>query len=179
MRTLILVLRLFNVQATEHAPHINEAARRYDFDPLLIAAIIHSESRFKNKTCYRGSHGLMQIQLKGRSCKVTMATALQQKLYDPRANILRGAKIMSWWRGWWRKHHSNDGYHWLLHYNQGFGVCPRKRCSRRERIPIRTGKVGGYADRVLRVYRKLKLLEAKIRHEQVQPRIQLQPMSSS
>lgn len=179
MRTLILVLRLFNTQAVSYAPHISEAAHKYDLDPLLIAAVVHRESRFRNRTCHRGSHGLMQIQLRGRSCKATMAEAKRQKLYSPRANILRGARLMAWWRGWWRRHHKNDGYHWLLHYNQGFGKCLQKGCARKERIPIRSGKVGGYADRVLRVYEKLKRIEARIRHEQVQPRNQLQPMSSS
>jgi soluble lytic murein transglycosylase-like protein len=136
-------------------------ARRYGLDPLLVAAVIYKESRFTNRCCYRGSHGLMQIQLYengSRTCKATMAKAVRLKLYDPRTNIRRGLKLMAWWRGWWRKHHRNDGYHWLLHYNQGFGRCPKSkpRCKKRERLPVRTGKVGGYADRVLKVYRKLK-----------------------
>lgn len=140
---------------------VREEARRFGFDPLLVAAVIYRESRFKNQTCFRGSHGLMQIQLyqKGkRTCKATLAQAQTQGLYDPRTNIRRGLKLMAWWRGWWKKHHQQDGYHWLLHYNQGFGRCPegRKHCKRSERIPVRTGKVGGYADRVLKVYEKLR-----------------------
>lgn len=179
MRLLILVLRLFHPQAAQYAAHIDEAATKYDLPPLLIAAVAYRESRFRNNTCFRGSHGLMQIQLKGRSCKATRDEAKRRRLYNPRANILRGARLMAWWRGWWRKHHRHDGYHWLLHYNQGFGKCRQRGCSRKERIPIRSGKVGGYADRVLRVYSKLKRLEAKVKHEQVQPRDRVQPVPSS
>lgn len=137
---------------------IRVEAKKYGFDPLLVAAVVYKESRFSNRACYRGSHGLMQIQLRPRSCKKSMSKAVAQGLYDPRKNIRRGLRLMAWWRSWWRKHHKNDGYHWLLHYNQGFGRCPKNkpRCERSERIPVRTGKVGGYADRVLEVYRQLK-----------------------
>lgn len=146
---------------------VREEARRYGLDPLLVAAVIYRESRFKNRTCYRGSHGLMQIQLyeKGkRTCRATMARAKALGLYDPRKNIRHGLRLMRWWRSWWELHHKNDGYHWLLHYNQGFGRCPkgRKHCKKSERIPVRTGKVGGYADRVLEVYEELRRTSGRI-----------------
>ena len=87
-----------------------------------------------------------------------MSKAAAQGLYDPRTNIRRGLKLMKWWKGWWMRYHRHDGYHWLLHYNQGWGRCPvgRRRCKRSERIPVRTGHIGGYADRVLKIYEELK-----------------------
>jgi hypothetical protein len=137
---------------------VRAESKKFGFDPLLVAAVVYKESRFNNRACFRGSHGLMQIQLRPRSCKKSMSAAVAQGLYDPRTNVRRGLRLMFWWRRWWRKHHSRDGYHWLLHYNQGFGRCPKdkSRCKRSERIPVRTGKVGGYADRVLELYHKLK-----------------------
>jgi hypothetical protein len=134
-------------------------AKKFGFDPLLVAAVIQKESKFKNSLCYHGSHGLMQIQLGVKSCKDTMVQARAQGLYDPRTNIRRGLKLMLYWKNWWKKHHSQDGYHWLLFYNQGFGKCPsgKRRCFFHERNPVTTGKVGRYADRVLRIYEELKL----------------------
>jgi membrane-bound lytic murein transglycosylase MltF len=133
-------------------------AKRYDFDPQLIAAVIYKESRNRNQVCRTGSHGLMQIQLRPRSCKKSMDAAVRLGLYDPRTNIRKGVELMAWWRSWWRKHHSEDGYHWLLHYNQGFGRCPKNklRCKKSEKLPVRTGRIGEYANRVLKIYRKLK-----------------------
>lgn len=140
---------------------VREEAKRYGFDPLFVAAVIYRESRFRNSTCFKGSHGLMQIQLgeKGkRTCRATLRKAQAQGLYDPRTNIRRGLKLMAWWRSWWRQHHRHEGYHWLLHYNQGFGRCParRRHCEKTERVPVTRGKVGGYADRVLEVYEELR-----------------------
>lgn len=142
----------------QHMKIVRAEAKKFGFDPLLVAAVIQKESKFRNGTCFRGSHGLMQIQLGKRSCKATMKQAQSQGLYDPRMNIRRGLRLMRWWRSWWKKHHSRDGYHWLLHYNQGFGKCPKGRrgCKKEERVPVRTGDVGGYADRVLEIYEGLK-----------------------
>lgn len=153
---------LFAVSLTSLPPSYMKAvrseSRRYGFDPLFVAAVIYQESRFNRKSCFRGSHGLMQIQLRPRSCHKTRKAAAALGLYRPRANIRRGLKLMAWWRGWWLRHHRDKGYHWLLHYNQGFGRCPGggRRCSAKKRIPIRSGKIGSYADRVLKIYEELK-----------------------
>jgi len=138
-----------------------EEAPKFGIEPRLAMSVAFKESRFKNGVCFRGSHGLMQIQLRskrGRSCAATMGKAKKMRLYDPRTNIRRGLHLMRMWKRWWLKHHRYDGYHWLLHYNQGYGRCPKgkRKCSASERIPVRTGKRGGYADRVLKIYRQLK-----------------------
>lgn len=156
---LILVLKLFHPGSQVYASEILSSSKRYDLDPLLVAAVIYKESRFNPKCCYKGSHGLMQIQLRPRSCEGSMTAAVQQGLYTPRLNIRRGVKLLAWWKNWWTLHHSHDNYHWLLHYNQGFGKCPTPRCKRSERIPITTDKIGGYADRILNTYHKLQRLK--------------------
>ena len=144
--------------AAQYADQINKYSRRYKFNPLLVSAVIYVESGFARSTCYRGAHGLMQIQLKPRSCSLTKAEAVRQGLYNPSVNIERGVQLMSWWRGWWRRHHQHKGYHWLLFYNQGFGKCPpgKTRCALKDRNPVTVGRAGGYAERVLEIYRGLR-----------------------
>lgn len=161
MRVLLIVLKLFSPGAEVYAPHIDAAAKRYGFDPYLVAAVIYKESRFKNRRCYKGSYGLMQIQLRkgrNRSCRSTQVSATRQRLYDPRINIMRGVRLMYLWRKWTRS--IDAPWHWLLNYNQGFGRCKKKGCKRRERVPIQTGRIGGYARRVLKTYNKLLQLKA-------------------
>jgi hypothetical protein len=159
-----LVLRLLAPGAEQYAQIVQEEATRGGVDPLLVAAVIYKESRFKGDKCFRGSHGLMQIQLKPRSCKGSMAEAKRLGLYDPRKNVRRGVELMVWWRGWWVRHHSLAGYHWLLHYNQGFGTCRDggHGCKPSRRIPITTGAVGDYASRVLKIYRKLRRIKRRL-----------------
>ena len=154
MKIVSLVLGLLNSGAPAQADLFVQLSAKFDFDPLLVIAVAWKESRLRNGHCFRGSHGLMQIQLRGRSCRGTKAEADKKRLYDPRSNLTRGLELMSYWRKWGR----GRSYHWLLHYNQGFGLCPDggKRCSFRRRVPIQTGRIGGYADRVLRFYRRLK-----------------------
>ena len=162
MAWLALVLRLAWPWSADYAEPVAAAARKYKLDPLLVSAVIYGESRFSPAACRNGSHGLMQVQLKPRSCSSTLLDALSQGLYVPEINIDRGAKLMAWWRGWWRRHHQHDGYHWLLHYNQGFGRCPSDRkCRLRDRIPVTSGRLGGYAERVLKIYRMLQALKLK------------------
>jgi hypothetical protein len=150
---LILVL-----VPSQYMQIIKVEARRHGLDPLFVAAVIHQESRFNRYACFRGSHGLMQIQLRPRSCKGSEDQARSEGLYDPKTNIKRGVRLLSWWRSWWKKHPMKHQFHWLLFYNQGFGRCPRGMhgCSKRERVPIRSGKIGGYARRVLKIYEELK-----------------------
>jgi hypothetical protein len=137
-----------------YASQIYTSSGKYGIDPLLVVAVIYGESRFRRSSCFHGSHGLMQVQLRPRSCSSTRDRALTQGLYDSGVNIKRGVKLLWLWKRWCLRHHT--GHHWLLHYNQGFGRCPHRGCSRTERVPVITGKVGGYADRVLSVYRRIK-----------------------
>jgi len=158
---LAVVLKLFMPGSEQYAADIEKQAKRYKFDPLLVAAVVFKESGFKKDSCYKGSHGLMQIQLRPRSCEGSMARAIELGLYQPSKNIERGVRMMATWRRWWRKYHKDDGYHWLLHYNRGFGSCPdgKKYCPTVERRPTSAGS--GYADRVLKIYRRLKKIRVR------------------
>lgn len=155
---LLLSILIPEWEAKELAPIIGDVSASYKIDPLLVSAVIYRESRFKKGLCFRGAHGLMQVQLKNKSCNVQGTLRAEYfNLYDSRANINRGVRLLSFWKKWC-KDSKHSGHHWLLHYNQGFGQCPngKKRCDARERIPITSQKVGGYARRVLRTYNLLK-----------------------
>lgn len=165
MKLLALVLLQFYPGAQFYAKDIYQESTAVGVDPLLTAAIIYSESRFQKHACKNGSHGLMQVQMRPRSCKLTLAAAQAAGLYESRINIRKGLKLAVWWRSWWERHHSADGYHWLLHFNQGFGrVCPWPlyRCDREDLIPVTTGRIGQYAEKVLKVYRKLRKIRDSI-----------------
>ena len=155
MKSFIVVLQtlISPAQARDLGPVIYEMSRQANEDPYLIAGIIYVESRFKPGICFKGAFGLMQIQLERRKdCSINSRLRAEWlDLKDPRTNIRRGIQLVKLWRNWCKKHHNS--HHWLLHYNQGFGRCPKRRCrcSRRERIPLTFGRVGGYARRVLEV----------------------------
>lgn len=140
---LILAIMIYtsSSRAFTIAPIIEDESRRAGVDPLLVAAIIQKESTFRNRACFRGAHGLMQIQAKSRSCS-KRARRKVRHLYNPRKNIRLGIRLMKWAKYYCRKKH-HKRHHWLLHYNQG------------SRIKTR-GHAGGYARRVLKIYRNMK-----------------------
>lgn len=148
---------MLNPWTAKYAAIIEKYSKQYHFDSVLVAAVIQKESKFVNGTCFHGSHGLMQIQMSPRSCGRTLAIALIDGLYNPEINIQRGVQTMHLWRGWVSRNHMK--HHWLLNYNQGYGSCPGKKrnCRKKERVPVDTG----YADRVLSIYRKLKIVQEK------------------
>jgi soluble lytic murein transglycosylase len=82
------------VYPLEHTDAIRDAARRYDLDPALVAAVIYAESRFdEHARSSQGAVGLMQIlpetadQIAGESGGVAFTTA---DLEDPRVNVRYG-----------------------------------------------------------------------------------------
>jgi len=165
MTKLVFALMYFLTQgrAKGLAEPIMVSAKKYNIDPYLVAAVIHTESRFTGGLCYKGAYGYMQVQTRYRVCNDSSRLSARWDGLDKKiVNIDKGVRLMALWKSWCTSNHSGlpigKRHHWLLHYNQGFGVCPSGgKCSKSSRIPVLGGHVGGYAKRVLRVYQILRL----------------------
>lgn len=83
------------VYPLEYAGAIRDAARRYDLEPSLVAAVVYAESRFdEHARSSQGAVGLMQVlpetaeQIADESGGVTFTT---EDLEDPRINVRYGS----------------------------------------------------------------------------------------
>ena len=74
-------------------------SKKYGYDPLLLTAVIITESSFNNwARSNRGAHGLMQIRLAtGRELAAEVRVQWQgtPSLYDPETNITLGAYYLN------------------------------------------------------------------------------------
>ncbi len=84
-------LKGFTTGVPAHDKIIEDAARKYRIDPLLIYAQMHQESSFKVRArSNKGASGLMQLMpATARRFGVT-------KIYDPKQNIEAGVRYMRW-----------------------------------------------------------------------------------
>jgi soluble lytic murein transglycosylase len=110
------------VYPLEHTGAIRDAARRYDLEPALVAAVIYAESRFdEHARSPQGAVGLMQVlpetadQIAGESGGVTFTSA---DLEDPDVNVRYGCYYLR---------HALDAYDGDLRaaiasYNAGMGA---------------------------------------------------------
>jgi soluble lytic murein transglycosylase-like protein len=72
-----------------YSESILEAARTYDIQPALIAAVIATESNFKPRAVsFAGAKGLMQINAP------TQRYLRLRNAFDPRENILAGSRYL-------------------------------------------------------------------------------------
>lgn len=85
------IRREFFATSMPYGQLIHEKAEKYDVDPLLVAAVIEQESRFRHKAKSPvGARGLMQLM--PRTGKWMGAT----NLYDPEQNIDAGVKYIKY-----------------------------------------------------------------------------------
>ncbi|MEE4379085.1 MAG: lytic transglycosylase domain-containing protein [Candidatus Competibacteraceae bacterium] len=131
------IQKTYRVRARKADTIVNAAfnsGARYDVAPELILAIIAVESTFRAQAVGpKGSRGLMQVLPRAHPRKVRAIGGVKA-LFDPNKNIRTGSKILS---DYLRKSGGNlrKG---LLRYNGSYGTRSR------------------YADKVLRVYSRLK-----------------------
>ncbi len=77
------------VTSIKYIEHIISAAVTHRIDPAMIAAVVAVESNFNPKArSYAGAIGLMQIN------GVTARYLKIKNIYDPRTNILAGARYL-------------------------------------------------------------------------------------
>lgn len=101
--------------AKKYAQWVYEAGYKYSIDPILILAVIHTESKFNYKAISRtGPIGLMQIASSFHKDKTTRIA-----LFDPRNNIMVGAQILSEYSA-----RSTNTVSTLLMYNGSLGKAP-------------------------------------------------------
>ncbi len=133
-------------------------AEEYDMDPLLILAIIKTESNFRPQVIsYAGAIGLMQVKpIVVREVAIDRQEWIQKPahrlLMDPEENIEIGVRYLDYLR----QRFGNDWFHILSAYNMGPTYVSRLQQHQR-RPPDR------YYRKVMRAYhafRRTKLAEA-------------------
>lgn len=100
---------------------ICENTEKYKIDPLLIAAVINTESRFcENATSKKDAKGLMQIREETAMwCAQQMGITgfMPDTIYDPKINIMLGV----WYLDYLLKEFDHDLTLTLAAYNAGIG----------------------------------------------------------
>ena len=131
-------------RALQLAPHIDDAARRHDIDPLLLHAIAHVESRHNPQAVSpAGARGVMQVMpATGARFGVERPAAL----HEVRTNIEVSATYLKLLQ----RRFGNQLQLVLAAYNAGEGAVERHG----RRIP-QNGETPGYVQQVLAEYRAL------------------------
>jgi soluble lytic murein transglycosylase len=105
----------------QHEDIIRQQAAEKDLDPALVAAVIYTESRFRDQTSSAGAVGLMQITPQAADYIKKLSggtTFVLSDLHDPQINISYGCYLLR---------HLLDRYDGnevaaLAAYNAGFGA---------------------------------------------------------
>lgn len=81
--------RASGVTPTAYDSYFEEAAKRFDLDPKLLKSVAAAESSWdQNAASKAGAQGLMQV--------MPMNFQQGENPFDPRDNIMAGARVMSW-----------------------------------------------------------------------------------
>ena len=130
--------------ACEHMETVVEYSEKSDIDPILLTALIYSESRWNPKVESRaGACGLTQVIPKW-SRSVGYASGKQLK-NNPDLSIKKGAQILHYWV---HKYGKGDVKIGLCGYNAGF------RCRGKNKISNKKGHTS-YTRRVLGMHKKI------------------------
>ena len=141
--------------ACEHIYYVADAAEIEEVDPYVITALIHVESRWTPEAVSRsGACGLTQVLPRfsaGYRNRFGKRLTCKQ-LQDPRTSIERGASILAFYV----KRYKGNYHRALCAYNAGPARCtPGKQRHKGHR----------YADRVIKLSRKLKRSTRKARRD--------------
>lgn len=112
-------------QAAYYESMIKRYAVRYDLDPKLLAAVIATESRFKEDAKGPiGEIGLMQLRPQFHATYVEDINDRVSYLFDVDNNIAIGAKYLSGLKTVFVAIYSD--YRFVEHYNRGPNCNPKK-----------------------------------------------------
>ena len=140
----IMALSMPNADtACKHMDTVVEASKRYNVDPVVMTALIHTESRWTPRAVSRhGACGFTQI-LPKYTKRFYGGQSSCEDLFDPRLSIYKGADIL--------------GYH-LKRYRRSYNrsLCSYNAGARRCRPGIAKNKGHRYARKIMRLTRKIK-----------------------
>lgn len=119
MKAILWLCAVSPGQAQEYAKHVVVQSERREVDPLLVVAMMYSESRCKRRVRSRtNDYGLMQLHV----APDTHASyqGREHLLFDPRRNIRLGVKVLALWRNYhFTRCRNPEAHHWWSHYQWG------------------------------------------------------------
>ena len=146
--TLEMVPNSIRVRAEKYMDLIQKYSKKYDLDPALVMALIHTESAFNPKAFSRRPDGtpmacgLMQIipSQAGRDAHKALfgkdKIVKPEYLFNPEQNLAMGTWYVRWLTKWWKriekkKYGKASGkvkneYFTISSYNQGMGTILNK-----------------------------------------------------
>jgi len=132
----------------QHDDIIRQQAAEKDLDPAMVAAVIYSESRFRDQESHAGALGLMQITpqtarvIERLSGGTTFHTS---DLSDPQINISYGCYYLRYLLN----HYNGNEVAALAAYNAGTGNVDKWGGSDLQQSDIQFPETRGYVDEVL------------------------------
>lgn len=145
--TLNMVPNSMKIRAEKYLSLVKKYSSKYDVDPALVLALIHTESAFNPKAFSRRPDGtpmacgLMQIipSQAGRDAHKALygsdKIVRPEFLYNPDNNIKMGVWYVKWLKKWWSRRDKKYGnkssslqndYYTISSYNQGMGTILKK-----------------------------------------------------